>query len=307
MNFRGYPHCGIITPVPRMSATSDNSEALGFSESQKQAILTLLADEDQGVFEQIRDTILERGPAAAEWLQQYTLDSDPLLRKRARGIVSHFEQQTADTEFLRFCLSSGEKLSVEEGVWLLAKTGFPEINIAAYIAVLDEYAEKLKDRIDFGACSEQMLATINYFLYHDLGYNGNIANYYDPENSYLNRVVDRRTGNPISLCAIYMFVAKRLHLPIAGIGMPDHFLCRFQTSREEIYIDAFEKGKMLTRGQCTKLLIQRGHDPHDSFLAPISPRRMLLRICSNLQHAYTTQDRTEDATRLQRYIVALSK
>ncbi|MFT6621010.1 MAG: regulator of sirC expression with transglutaminase-like and TPR domain [Limisphaerales bacterium] len=140
-----------------------------------------------------------------------------------------------------------------------------------------------------------------------MGYVGNVTNYYDPENSYLNRVVDNKTGNPISLSAIYLFVAQRLHLPLVGIGMPGHFICRFQSSKEEIYIDPFQQGKMMTKGQCIKMLIQSGHDYHESFIAPISPRRMLLRICSNLQHAYTTQDQPAEGTRLQRYIIALSK
>jgi regulator of sirC expression with transglutaminase-like and TPR domain len=89
--------------------------------------------------------------------------------------------------------------------------------------------------------------------------------------------------------------------------MPGHFICRFQSSKEEIYIDPFQQGKMMTKGQCIKMLIQSGHDYHESFIAPISPRRMLLRICSNLQHAYTTQDQPAEGTRLQRYIIALSK
>jgi regulator of sirC expression with transglutaminase-like and TPR domain len=290
-----------------MSATSGKLEDLGFSKSQKKALLTLLADDDQEVFEQIRETIVDRGAAAAEWLQDYTLDSDPILRKRVRGIVAHFELQIADTNFLRFCLSKGEKFDVEEGAWLLAKTRYSDINVAAYSAVLDEYAEKLKDRIDFGAPPGQILRTISYYLYHDMGYVGNVTNYYDPENSYLNRVVDNKTGNPISLSAIYLFVAQRLHLPLVGIGMPGHFICRFQSSKEEIYIDPFQQGKMMTKGQCIKMLIQSGHDYHESFIAPISPRRMLLRICSNLQHAYTTQDQPAEGTRLQRYIIALSK
>ena len=89
--------------------------------------------------------------------------------------------------------------------------------------------------------------------------------------------------------------------------MPQHFICRFQTSREQIYIDPFQKGRLMTKGDCHKMLLQSGQDINDDFLAPVSPRRMLLRMCSNLQHAYSTQDQPEDARRMQRYIIALSK
>lgn len=290
-----------------MSPSAENSTDLTFTEGQKKALLTLLTDDDPDVYENIRQTILDQGPAAADWLQRYTLADDPLLRKRAASIVGHFERQSADNGFLGFCLNKSEKIDVERGAWLLAKTRYSSINVEAYTALLDNYASELKDRIDFGAPASQILATINFYLYHYLGYCGDMERYYDPQNSFLNRVVDRQKGNPISLSAVYMFVCKRLHLPVVGIGMPGHFICRFQTTREQIYIDPFQKGKLMTKGECIKMLIQSGHDYHESFISPVSPRRMLLRMCSNLQHAYSTQELPEDAAQMQHYIIALSK
>ncbi|NDF00258.1 MAG: hypothetical protein EB034_18610 [Verrucomicrobia bacterium] len=161
--------------------------------------------------------------------------------------------------------------------------------------------------IEFGAPLDRIIGTINYYLFHDLGFSGNESAYYDPDNSYLNRVVDRRTGNPISLCVVYLAVAKRLQLPITGIGMPGHFVCRLQTSRGEVYIDPFRKGKLMTKGDCIKFLINSGHDFHDGFLAPVTPRRILLRICSNLHNIYTNLNLPDETLRFQRYIVALSK
>jgi regulator of sirC expression with transglutaminase-like and TPR domain len=290
-----------------MSPSAENSTDLTFTEGQKKALLTLLTDDDPGVYENIHQTILAQGPAAAEWLQRYTLADDPLLRKRAAAIVEHFERQSADNGFLSFCLNKSEKIDVERGAWLLAKTKHSSINVEAYAAILDNYASELKDRIDFGAPAGQILSTINFYLYHYLGYCGDMESYYNPQNSYLNCVVDRLKGNPISLSAVYMFVCKRLHLPVVGIGMPGHFICRFQTTREQIYIDPFQKGKLMTKGECIKMLIQSGHDYHESFISPVSPRRMLLRMCSNLQHAYSTQDQPAEALQMQHYIIALSK
>jgi len=290
-----------------MTPPADNPAALTFTEGEKKALITLLQDEDPEVYESIHQTILSQGPAAAEWLQSYTLDDDPVLRKRATAIVDHFERESADNAFLGFCLNKSEKIDVEHGAWLLARTRYCGINVEAYAAILDNYASELKDRVDFGAPASQILSTINFYLYHYLGYGGDMENYYDPQNSYLNRVVDRLKGNPISLSAIYMFVCRRLHLPVVGIGMPGHFICRFQTTREQIYIDPFQKGKLMTKGECVKMLLQSGHELHESFISPVSPRRMLLRMCSNLQHAYSTQDQPEAAQQIQHYIIALSK
>jgi regulator of sirC expression with transglutaminase-like and TPR domain len=120
-------------------------------------------------------------------------------------------------------------------------------------------------------------------------------------------VIDRRKGNPISLCLIYLLLARRLHLPITGIGMPGHFLCRFQTPTEELFIDAFNSGKNLTKGDCVKYLLHTRDGFKEAYLAPITTRRTLLRVCSHLHQIYSQQSRKNDIARFQRYIVALAK
>ena len=290
-----------------MNPSVSNPSPATLTERQKAALLNLLTDDDPAIYQLIRGKILGQGQDAKAWLRSYTLSSDPVLRRRAQEIVDNLERQTADNCFLAFCLSRGEDFDVEQGAWLLARTQYPNINIQAYQALLDSYAGDLRERIDFGAPPDQILTTINHYLFSELGFAGNERNYYDPENSYLNRVLDRRTGNPINLCLVYLCVARRLRLPVAGVGMPMHFICRFQTSLVEIYVDAFRKGRLMNKAECIKLLIHAGHDYRDGFLGPVSPRRILLRVCANLHHTYQHLDLPDEATRLQRYIVALSK
>jgi regulator of sirC expression with transglutaminase-like and TPR domain len=287
------------------STQTDPREAL--SESQRAALIKLLTDDDIAVYHTIRGKILSYGPSAGDWLRPHMLSSDPVLRRRANELVHYMARQDADNRFLAFCLNQGEDLDVEEGAWLLSQTQYPDINVAAYQALFDSYCGDLRERIDFGAPPEGILASINQYLFNELGFAGNEINYYDPDNSYLNRVVDRRTGNPISLCLVYLFVARRLRLPIAGIGMPGHFLIRFQSSTGEIYIDAFNRGKLLTKHDCVKYLLHTSHGFQESYLSPVSYRRVLLRVCSNLHQIYAQLELTEEASRLQRYIVALAK
>jgi regulator of sirC expression with transglutaminase-like and TPR domain len=290
-----------------MIPSAENPSKLAFSDSQKRALLTLLADEDPEVYASIRGTIIERGAAAGEWMREHRLEEDPRLRRRVNEIVDHFDRQTTDNDFLRFCLNKSDKINLERGAWLLSRTRYPEISVAGYEAVLDNHVSELKDRIDFGASAGQILRTINFYLYHHLGFLGDMEDYYDPQNSYLSRVIDRQRGNPISLSAVYIFICRRLHLPVVGIGMPGHFICRFQTSREQIYIDPFQKGRLMTKGDCIKMLIQSGHEYNDGFISAVTPRRVLLRMCSNLQHAYSIREEPDSARRMQSYIVALSR
>jgi len=283
------------------------SASVELTTSRKRALLELLADEDQAVYRAIRREIVSHGPKVRDWLDAYALDKDPILRRHAKAIVAHFDRQSADHDFSAFCLRHGEDLDLEEGCWLLARTRHPEINIGAYRALFDDYARDLCDHLDFGAEPEGLIAGLNAYLFEEQGYIGNEENYYDPDNSYLNRVVDNRTGNPISICMIYLSISRRLQLPITGIGLPGHFLCRFQNPRKEIYIDAFNQGRILTKADCMKYLKQAGYDFHEAFLIPASPRRILLRMCSNLHQIYQHENFKGEADRLQGYIVALSK
>jgi regulator of sirC expression with transglutaminase-like and TPR domain len=277
------------------------------SESRRAALLNLLADDDHTVYQTVRQKILSYGPQTTEWLRPHVRSRDPALRRRAHEIVLHFDRQAGDNRFLGFCLRHGEDLDPEQGAWMLARSRYPDINLEAYQAVLDEYAAHLRERIEFGSGPKEILSAINHYLFVELGFSGNEENYYDPENSYLNRVIDRRTGNPINLCLLYILLGKRLRLPIAGIGMPGHFVCRYQSTAAEIYVDPFNRGKLLSKADCVQYLVHGNYSVRDDYLAPVSPRRMLLRICGNLHQIYLHVGQTEEATRVQRYLVALAK
>jgi len=276
-------------------------------ERRHAALLNLLGDENTEVYQAVREQILAEGGAAGKWLRPYALSDDPRLRRRVQEIVRHLDQQAADNRFLTFCLNHGEEFDLESAAWALAQTQFPEINVEAYQALLDGYANTLRERTDRHGRAGAVLGKINGYLFDELGFKGNEQNYYDPDNSYLNRVLDRRMGNPISLSLFYMVLARRLRLPITGIGLPGHFICRHQSASGEIYVDVFNRGRLLTKADCVHYLVRGNHDLREEYLAPVSPRRFFLRICSNLHQIYLELGAKDDATRLQRYLVALAR
>ena len=276
-------------------------------ESQKAALINLLADEDPKVHEAVRQKILSLGPGTRRWLQPHTLSSDPVLRRRTQELVRHFDRQAADNAFLGFCLRHGEDFDLEEGAWLLARTQYPEINVEAYQALLDSFVAELRQRVVLYKKANQILGQINEYLFNELSITGNQQNYYDPDNSFLNRVLDRRTGNPISLCLLYILIARRLHLPVVGVGLPGHFICRYQSSSDEIYIDAFNHGRQLTKADCIQHLVRGHFDLNEEYLTPVSSRRIFQRLCRNLHQIYLQLEMSEAATRFQRYLVALGK
>jgi regulator of sirC expression with transglutaminase-like and TPR domain len=290
-----------------MSSPVTVTTAKELSESQWKALVNLLGDDDPAIYRTVRDKILSFGEEAGQWLRPHRLSSDPLLRRRAREIILHLDRQEADTWFLAFCLRHGEEFDLEEGIWLLALTQYPDINVEGYRALLDHFAAELRERIESDETPKEILTTINNYIFDELGFSGDEENYYDPQNSYLNRVIDRRKGNPINLSLLYLLLARRLRLPMAGIGLPGHFICRYQSTSDEIYVDAFHHGKFLTKADCIQYLVSGSHGLQDEFLSPVSTRRMLMRICSNLHQIYSQKELAEETTQLQRYLVALAR
>jgi len=290
-----------------MSPASTTPSAKELSQGERLALVSLLTDEDPAIYRTVRDKILSYGPPAAEWLRPHVMSDDPALRRRAQQIVLHFERQASDDHFLAFCIRHGEEFDLEQAAWLFAKTQYPLINVEAYEAVLEGYANEMRHRLSSTVEPREVLRTLNQYLFSELGFAGNDEDYYDPQNSYLNRVMDRRTGNPINLCLLYLLMARRLRLPVAGIGLPGHFICRYQSTATEIYLDPYNRGTFLTKADCIQFLTNANFSLRDDYLAPVSPRRLLLRICSNLHQIYQRLEEPAEATRLQRYLVALAR
>lgn len=290
-----------------MNSSTTISSAPKLTRSEQDALIKLLADEDPAVYEAVRLKILSCGPEAGDWLRPHVLSRDPVLRRHALDIIGHFDRQRADDDFLAFCLKHGEEFELEKGAWLLARTACPDINVEAYAAVLDDYAAELRERIKFDAGPRQIVGVINQYLFKELGFEGNERNFYEPQNSYLNFVLDRRTGNPITLSLFYLLLARRLQLPVTGIGMPGHFICRYQSTADEVYVDVFNRGQLLSKADCIQYLQRGNYSLSEDFLSPVSARRMFLRICSNLHQIYAELGLTAEATRFQRYLVALAR
>ncbi len=270
-------------------------------------MLVLLADDDPAVHGAIRALLTSGGEPVIRFLEQNRLHRTPAIRLRIRELLNDRAVQRYDNEFLGFILSRGEQFDLEEAIWALTLTRFPEANISAFKAQLDAWADRVRSRLLTIATGQETLLALNHVLFEELGFHGAEADYYNPANSYMNCVMDSRRGIPISLSAIYLCVARRLSLPVAGIGMPGHFLCRYQTPREEFYVDPFHRGKLLTRIDCKRRIAQLAVEYDDSQLAPVSSRRMVQRMIANLHLIHKERKQRAEAERLQRYLIALSR
>jgi regulator of sirC expression with transglutaminase-like and TPR domain len=182
------------------------------------------------------------------------------------------------------------------------------VDVAAHQRELDELAQRVRQRIaprNETHKGRMIVETINQVLFAEEGFYGNLNAYYEPDNSYLNRVLERRTGIPVTLSLVFLLLARRLHLPIRGINMPVHFICQYHTPRESFYFDPFNNGRIMTRAECAMLLLEAGHTFDDDCLRPASSRTIIARMIRNLVLIYEHQGQAEKASRLDRVLKML--
>jgi regulator of sirC expression with transglutaminase-like and TPR domain len=142
-----------------------------------------------------------------------------------------------------------------------------------------------------------------------LGFRGNVDNYFDPRNSFLNQVLDRRIGIPITLSVLYLELARRLDLPFVGIGLPGHFIVRYDGDAEPLYLDPFYGGVPMTQQECRQRIddISQGRLAFKpSFLDPLSPRQILTRMLRNLKAVYVARTEFEAAVTTAEKLVLLN-
>ncbi len=180
------------------------------------------------------------------------------------------------------------QIDLPRAALLIALEEYPGLDPQAYIDQLDQLGRTLRARMSRGAAPERQIAALNALLFGEEGFRSNPANYYDPRNSYLNEVLDRRLGIPITLSLIYTEVGRRADLPLSGVGFPAHFLVAYE-AEPRLLVDPFDCGRMLTVPDCEQLLrdiFGSSGRLEPRYLAASSPRQILARLIGNLKAAY---------------------
>jgi len=195
---------------------------------------------------------------------------------------------------------------------LIARDEYPRLDPTQYEALVQGHADELRPLVDAIELLPLKMQVINRHLFEDLGYSGNHDEYYDPRNSYLNEVFERRLGNPISLALVQMEVTRRLGLPIDGVSFPGHFLVRTPVDDGVLVMDPFNRGRPLDEDELRERVRPHlgGEMPDDEalyrILHPASHRAMLTRMLRNLHGVYADRDDWERAVRSADRILKLA-
>jgi len=277
------------------------------SSDKLESLLVLMRDKDPVVWKAIAKELLSLGEAAQDPLRRLAdEDGDPLVRLRARSLLGASTEEVLNQKLVRWV--AGPDPDLEVGCFLLARWAYPDLDEGHYRGILDAMAEDLRPLLS-SAKGVEALHLLNHYLFHEKGFRGDHDHqtYYDPENSYVNQVLDRRRGIPISLSALYLLIGqKRLGLSLRGVGSPGHFLLRYEEeAKPPVFIDAFAGGELLSRVDCEAFFDALGFPFQEDFLAPVGHREILARMCRNLVAIYQGQGEEEKAKRLFSWVEVL--
>ena len=202
-----------------------------------------------------------------------------------------------NTDFIAAVSVPDAEINLARAALSYARDAYPGLDPDLYLARLDTWAGSIRPAVD-ARRDDMPFETLNDLLFNQLGFLGDTSNYYDPSNSYLNEVIDRRTGLPILLSVIYLEVGWRLELPLSGVGLPGHFIVRYDTTAHTWFIDPFHRGRVLSELDCARLAQQlTGSDLPFSreLLQPVTRRQILARMLNNLRAAYIQRERFAEA------------
>jgi regulator of sirC expression with transglutaminase-like and TPR domain len=205
------------------------------------------------------------------------------------------------TLFAHVCARPEPELDLGEAALLVAEAEYPGLDVARYVRALDDLARDARDAVAHAPNAggeEARLEQVVRFFYEDAGFHGNDDDYYDPRNSFLHEVIDRRTGIPITLAVVLIEVCRRAGVDARGVSFPGHFLVRMDTQRGTILVDPFA-GHPLTRDELRALYARatgEDRDPPPRLLEPATKAQILARILNNLRDIY---ERRRDNERLR--------
>lgn len=185
-----------------------------------------------------------------------------------------------------------EEINVPRAALQFARAiAYPELSVAAYMAGLHDLSEDAADRVRQSDSVRLQAESLSHFLFQEAGFQGNRTDYNDPRNSFLNEVLDRRLGIPISLCVLYVDVATRLGLPAYGISLPGHFIVGIRERETDLWLDPYHGGRWLDLTDCAQLIhLSTGYEGpvEASWFAPASAREILTRMLANLRANYVS-------------------
>lgn len=285
--------------------------------SELSALIHLLDDPDEGVFEHVRLQILALGEGIIPNLEDAweTNIFGVLFQNRIEQLI-HDIQFESLTKQLKEWRKAGAA-SLLDGVMLINRYQYPDFDEEEMLKTLEQIQQDIWLELNSNLTAFEQVKVMNHILFEVYGFTGNTKNYHAPKNSFLNVVLDSKKGNPLSLSLIYSIIAQNLDLPIYGVNLPRHFILayldRFSLYKTNniyksdvlFYINPFSRGTVFSVKEIDHFLEQLKLEPKTEYYQPCTNAQILVRVLRNLEHSYTRLGDIEKTEEIRKLLSAL--
>lgn len=265
------------------------------------ALVRLLDDPDPFVQQQVSRRLIELGEKAVPILDQIrSKEKDSIYYERLDRIMyelteGHFELEMAE----RINAGIDSITDLENAMFTLSKFDEPTLDMKPFRTFLDNLAAQAFDYTARVQGEKERVEAFLHFMFHNSGFHGRLEEYHVPENSFIHSTIQQKTGLPLALAMVVLFVSRRVGLDLQGMNMPIHFMLLYRMERQTLFIDPFGDGQFATYDQCYYFLKQNGVTPRADHFRPAPPKEMFSRSLRNLIFSYQKQNILHKANRVQ--------
>jgi regulator of sirC expression with transglutaminase-like and TPR domain len=269
------------------------------------ALVKLLDDPDEEVYQHVQERLLGYGNEVITYLESAWEQSlDTLLQERIENLVHGIQFKNVKQD-LNLWFQAGA-FDLLQGALIINRYQFPDLDEQKIIIQIEDIKRDIWMGMQYEMSSIEKIKLINHVLYSQYGFAGNTKNHHDPQNSYLNQVLESKKGNQISLAIIYATLAQKLDIPVYGVNLPQHFILGYidESNAEKeygvlFYINAFNKGAIFGKHDVDQFLRQLNLEPQPGFYTPCSNTEIIRRVIRNLISAYENLGATEKVEELK--------
>ncbi|KPK84968.1 MAG: hypothetical protein AMS27_08655 [Bacteroides sp. SM23_62_1] len=270
---------------------------MGQNTREIQALITLLEDPDMEIYRTASSSLLRQGRSIIPQLERAWENSlDQIFQGRLESLI-HQIQHEDTTKELKAWLKGGYE-DLLEGAWLIARFQFPDLNYQEVNDPLEGIKKDVWLELNENLTALEKVKVLNHIFFDIHGFSKNIKNFYNPQNSYINQVIEKRRGNPVSIAILYMVIAQKIGLPVYGINLPKNFILAYmdypaisdyqdrQIDNILFYINPYNRGTVLGRKEIEYFLKQQQMEFHQSYFLPCSNLEIIKRVVTNLINSY---------------------
>ncbi len=264
------------------------------------ALISLLEDPDKEIFDSVKSRLVELGIEVLPELESaWESNYDSLIQERAENIIYEIHFRDIVKSLKKWIQKKDKNLL--EAWFIISKYQYPDIDEQFYRTKIYNLVSQINLEVEQTYSELEKISAFNRVFFTQNGFRGNTRNFQSPDNSFINTVIDKHMGNPLTLSMLYIIIAEKINLPLCGVNMPKHFIIGFEDVNEingdpiKFYINPFNKGAILNR-QDLEVYLKREKLKEDSkYFTPCGNTTVIKRLLNNLFHSFTFQSKNEKA------------